>query len=45
MTSISASSLQRRTRFEEAIKELELVYINIADDEDLLDRAERPTSC
>ena len=35
------STQKRRSRFEEAIKELELVYNNIADDEDLLDRAER----
>ena len=35
------STQKRRSRFEEAIKELELVYINIADDENLLDRAER----
>ena len=35
------STHKRRSRFEEAIKELELVYNNIADDEDLLDRAER----
>ena len=35
------STQKRRSRFEEAIKELEVVYNNIANDEDLLDRAER----
>ena len=35
------STQKRRSCFEEAIKELELVYNNIANDEDLLDRAER----
>ena len=40
-TAAGFSTQKRRSRFEEAIKELELVYNNIANDEDLLDRAER----
>ena len=40
-TTAGFSTQKRRSRFEEAIKELEIAYNNIANDEDLLDRAER----
>ena len=40
-TTAGFSTQKRRSRFEEAIKELEMAYNNIANDEDLLDRAER----